>query len=335
MRNLARVLIQSRTSAISGMGMILTLGLAAVALIKTISTGLRFTALPSLMPIIAGVVFIDILSKLAVQTRLVRAIQILLYGVLYLVITCFCGVLAAYSAQRIAFPLQDHVFGAADQALGISWFDIVHCVDDRPAVHTVLKFAYHTMSAQIVLPVVILALTDRADDVRKYLLGFAIALTATIIIAAFVPAASPIALVDQSTFHVLRFTGATPLDHLMRLRSAEPAIIAGGLRGIISFPSFHATVAILTPLTLWRYRGLFFGLLILNTVMLAGTITEGAHYAIDIPAGCAIAFLAFLLAKRLAAAKEDSSIRVSAASSVTTITETDRRRTSRPALDLT
>ena len=120
-RNLARVLIQSRTSPISGVGMILTLGLAAIALIATISTGLRFTALPSLMPVIAGVLILDILSKLAAQTRLVWAIQVLLYGVLYLAITCFCGVLAAYSAQRIAFPLQDHLFADADQALGMNW----------------------------------------------------------------------------------------------------------------------------------------------------------------------------------------------------------------------
>ncbi|MGH6755455.1 MAG: phosphatase PAP2 family protein, partial [Bradyrhizobium sp.] len=142
------------------------------------------------MPVIAGVFILDILSKQAAQTRLVRAIQVLLYGVLYLVITCFCGVLAAYSAQRIALPLQDHLFAAADQALGMNWFDVVHWVDHRPAVHAVLKFAYHTMSAQIVLPVVILALAGRTDDLRKYLLGFAIALTVTIIIAAFLPAAS-------------------------------------------------------------------------------------------------------------------------------------------------
>ncbi|MGH6709896.1 MAG: phosphatase PAP2 family protein [Bradyrhizobium sp.] len=285
------------------------------------------------MPVIAGVFILDILSKQAAQTRLVRAIQVLLYGVLYLVITCFCGVLAAYSAQRIALPLQDHLFAAADQALGMNWFDVVHWVDHRPAVHAVLKFAYHTMSAQIVLPVVILALAGRTDDLRKYLLGFAIALTVTIIIAAFLPAASPIALADQSTFHVLRFTGATPLDHLMHLRSAEPTVIAGRLAGIISFPSFHATVAILTPLTLSRYRGLFFVLLILNTIMLASTITEGAHYAIDIPAGCAIAVLAFLLAKRLAAARDDSSIPVPAVSPVANMTDTDGRRMSQPAMD--
>jgi membrane-associated phospholipid phosphatase len=314
--------------------MILTLGMVAVALITTISTGLRFTTLPSLMPVIAGVFILDVLSRLAAQTRLVRAIQILLYGVLYLVITCFCGVLAAYSAQRIAFPLQDHLFAGADHALGMNWFDIVHWVDDRPAVHAVLKFAYHTMSAQIVLPVVVLALADRTDDLKKYLLGFAIALTVTIIVSALVPAASPIALVDRSTFHVLRFTGATPLDHLMHLRAAEPTMIGGGLAGIITFPSFHATVAILTPLTLWRYRGLFFALLLLNAAMLASTVTEGAHYVSDVPAGCAVAIIAFLLAKRLAAAKDGSSILVSAVSAATSGADTDGRRISRPALDL-
>src|SRR5262249_33944192 len=99
-------------------------------------------------------------------------------------------------------------------------------------------------------------------------------------------------------FHLLRFTGATPVDHLMRLRSSEPVIINGGLGGIISFPSFHATVATLTPLTLRRYRGLFFALLILDAAMLIRAFTEGAHYAADIRPRAGVASAPFFLAGR-------------------------------------
>ncbi len=131
---------------------------------------------------------------------------------------------------------------------------------------------------QIVLPLVVLALFNRPGEVRTYLLAFTIALSATIVISALLPAAGPIAFVDRASFHILKFTGATPLDHLMRLREAGPLILRDAPGGIATFPSFHSTIAVLTPLTLRGHRRIFMVLLVLDAAMLGGTITEGAHY---------------------------------------------------------
>jgi membrane-associated phospholipid phosphatase len=132
-----------------------------------------------------------------------------------------------------------------------------------------------------------------------YLLAFAIAFVFTIIIAALMPAIGPIVFVDRTTFNVLQFTGATPVDHLMRLREAGPLIMSDAPGGIATFPSFHATIAILTPLTLRSYPGIFLPLLVLDAAMLGGTVTEGAHYFADILAGAAMAFFAHSMAKRI------------------------------------
>jgi membrane-associated phospholipid phosphatase len=304
MQNIVRVLIQNRTSSISREAAILTLALAAVALTVSMWTELKFTALPNLMPLAMGVLVLDILSQFAPQTRLVTAVQSMLFGVLYLAITCFCAILAAYATQRFLLPLQDQFFVRTDMALGVNWFDVAHWVDDRPVIHAILKLAYDTMSGQIALPVVVLAFLGSTDEVRKYLLSFVVALTVTIAISALLPAAGPIALVDRATFHVMQFTGATPIDHLMDLRSAGSLIINDRLAGIATFPSFHATIAVLTPLTLRRYRGIFFVLLVLDAAMLCGTITEGAHYATDVLGGSCIAFAAYFLANRVIGAKD-------------------------------
>jgi membrane-associated phospholipid phosphatase len=303
MKNIARGLIQCRTSPISREAAILALVLAALALTIAMWTQLKFTALPNLMPFTVGALVLDILCQFAAQTRTVRAVQSMLFGVLYLAITCFCGVLAAYATQRFSLPLQDQFFERTDLALGVNWFDVAHWVDDHPVIHEVLKLAYGTMSAQIALPVVVLAFLGNTDEVRKYLLSFVVALTVTIAISALLPAASPIALVDRTTFHVMQFTGATPVDHLMQLRSAGSLIINDRLGGIATFPSFHATIAVLTPLTLRRYRGIFLVLLMLDAAMLCGTITEGAHYVTDILGGSCVAFAAYLLANRVLGAK--------------------------------
>jgi hypothetical protein len=303
MQNIARVLIQNRTSPISREAAILTLVLAALALTLAMWTQLKFTALPNMLPLTLGVLVLDIISQFAPQTPIVRAVQSMLFGVLYLAISCFCGILAAYATQRFSLPLQDQFFERTDLALGVNWFDVAHWVDDRPVIHEILKLAYGTMSAQIALPVVVLAFLGNTDEVRKYLLSFVIALTVTIAISALLPAAGPIALVDRAAFHVMQFTGATPVDHLMLLRSAGSLIINDRLAGIATFPSFHATIAVLTPLTLRRYRGIFFVLLVLDAAMLCGTITEGAHYATDVLAGCCLTFAAYFLANRVIGAK--------------------------------
>lgn len=297
--SIASAFIQYRTSPISRVAILLTLSMAAIALIISVATKLAFLDLPNILPLVLAVVVLDVLSQFAPQTQIVRAVQTILYGVLYLVITCFCGVLAAYATQRFAFPLQDHLFESADMALGVKWFDIAYWVDSHPVIQGIFKLAYDSMSSQIALPLVALAFSNRLSEVRIYLLAFAIALTVTTIVAGLLPAASPIALVDRATFNVLRFTGATPLDHLTRLRAAAPMLLSGVPGGIITFPSFHSTVAILTPLTLRSYPRIFVALLILDAAMLGGCVIEGAHYICDILAGSGVAFGAYLLARRI------------------------------------
>ena len=250
-------------------------------------------------PLVLGVSgSVDGISRLARQTLNIQAVQTTLsHSILYLVVTRFSGVLAAYAMQRFALPLQDHLFTQVDAALGVNWFAIAHWVDGHLLIQRVLKFAYASMGSQIAISVVVLAFSNRLSDLRVYLLAFALALAVTTIIGALLPAASSIALVDRTTFNVLRFTGATPIDHLARLRAAAPTVLSGSLGGVIAFPSFHAAVATLTPLVLYRYRGLFAALLILDAAMLGSCLTEGAHYLCDILAGIRHCILRVLIGK--------------------------------------
>jgi len=293
------VFIQSRISPISRPACLVTLGLATIALVASIATKLLITSMPNILPLVAAVVVVDVGLLFAPQNRIFDAVRTIMFGVLYLVITILCGVVAAYSMQRLAFPLEDHFLTNADSALGLNWFGYAHWVDGHLGVQRVFHFAYDTISLQIAFPLVVLAFSNRLSDVRGYLLAFAIALTSTIIISALMPAAGPIVAVDRAAFHILHFTGATPLDHLMQLREAGPLIFTKVPGGIATFPSFHATVAVLTPLTLRRYPRILVVLLVLNAAMLGGTITEGAHYFIDLVAGIGMAFFAYALAKRI------------------------------------
>ena len=292
-------IIQSRTSPISRSAVLLTLGLATIALVASIATKFTFASLPNIMPLVVGVAILDVLTRLLPQTRFVEAIQTILYGVLYLVITILCGIVAAYAMQRFAFPLQDQLLAKIDMALGLTWLDYATWVERHDQIQRVFRFAYDTIQVQIALPLVVLAFSKQQSEVRAYLLAFTIAFIVTIVISALMPAAGPIGFVDRAGFTLLQFTGATPVDHLMRLREAGPLILTEPPGGIATFPSFHATIAILTPLTLRHHPRIVVGLLVLNAAMLGGTVTEGAHYFIDVLAGICMAFFAYFLAGRI------------------------------------
>lgn len=241
---------RSRVSPVSYTAIFLTLGLVTIGVAASASTKFDFASLPNIILLVVGVAILDVVSQFAPPTRVVEALQTFLFGFLYLAVTIVCGVFAAYALQRLNFPLQDRFLDSADKALGFHWFNYAYWVDDHALVQQIFYVAYHSIMVQTLLPLVVLVFASRIGELRHYLLAYAIAFVATIIVSALMPAAGPIALVDRATFHILQFTGATPLDHLARLREAGPLVFDSAPGGIATFPSFHATIAILTPLAL-------------------------------------------------------------------------------------
>jgi membrane-associated phospholipid phosphatase len=70
------------------------------------------------------------------------------------------------------------------------------------------------------------------------------------------------------------------------------------LQGLISFPSYHAAMAVLVGHALWGVPYLRVPAALLNLVMLVATISEGGHYLVDVLAGCVIAAGAIALVPR-------------------------------------
>jgi membrane-associated phospholipid phosphatase len=292
--------LERRISPVSCFACLMTFGLLVIGITASIATGFMLASLPNIIMFIVGALIIDVLLiRFAPKIHLVEAAQSTVYGVLYLAITSVCAVLAAYALQRFAFPLRDQMLENIDLTMGFSWPAYVRWIDKHPFVQVILHAAYYSIWVQSILPVVILSFSHRTDEARRYLLSFSLALTATLAISALLPAVGPIVFSDRASFDIIRFTGATPFDQLIHLRETGPLIQREFPGGIATFPSFHATMAILTPLALRRYPRIFVVLLILDAAMLASTISEGAHYFIDIIAGSLMAFLAYALAKHL------------------------------------
>jgi hypothetical protein len=198
------------------------------------------------------------------------------------------------AAAGAAIPLQDAAFDAIDRALGLDWMALLAWMNDAPVLYAMLRPIYSSLTLQMTLAVLCLAYTGRLLWLRAYTLAFMLAALITIAISGVLPAAgvwlhyglteadSPRVLPVVSTVWPV-FTGLR--DGSMR------ALVAVGAEGVITFPSLHAALAVIMIAALWPIAVLRWVILTVNTIMLAATPIDGAHYFIDVFAGVAVAAL--------------------------------------------
>jgi hypothetical protein len=67
--------------------------------------------------------------------------------------------------------------------------------------------------------------------------------------------------------------------------------------GIVTFPSFHASMAVLLAAATRDYRRVFVVSALVNGLMLIATVPIGYHYLVDVFAGCAIALGSLYIAQ--------------------------------------
>ena len=205
-------------------------------------------------------------------------------------IIAYSAILApvSYLCARNTMPLFDDVLHAADARLGYDWLAWAAFENGIPAIATTLKLAYASLLPQTVLVLVMLPVIG---DGRRGFSFIRASLIAVIVACAgshVFPAAGPEAVVTEW------------YPHWAALRTAEPFTTSlAQMQGIIAFPSFHASLAVLL---LFAVRGLSvvtwaFGAL--EALMLISTPTHGHHYLCDVIAGVGIAVGALLLTNRL------------------------------------
>jgi hypothetical protein len=92
--------------------------------------------------------------------------------------------------------------------------------------------------------------------------------------------------------------GSSHLEQFLGLRDGSfRSIDLGNMKGIITFPSFHTELAIITAWAFWTIRWLRYPAIALNALVVISTPTHGGHYFIDAMAGGVLA-LAFILLHR-------------------------------------
>jgi len=203
------------------------------------------------------------------------------------------GILLTYAAVAAKFPYVDAELYAIDNALGFDRHAYLSFFGHRPWLEQTVSAAYFCMLPQFAAVPVIMFVADDLERLQRMIVAIAVALVLTAFISVFTPSLTAFVFVDLPRMAHVPAGLYTPEPTMEALRAGTlHAVRLDDLEGLVSFPSFHTTAALLFIWTVRRVPYLLWPALALNSMLIAATPLDGAHYAIDVAGGVAVAALA-------------------------------------------
>lgn len=213
----------------------------------------------------------------------------------YLVaVTTALAVLHVLAAMP-ALPLADEALAGIETALGFDGPAYLAFLAEHPDLAHLLALAYHSSGPQIGLVVIVLSAVGRTVRLWTFARLFTLALLACILVSAVFPAAGTYAAasVQGRPTGELETVGALwHLDALRALRDGSFHTLAlSEIRGLVTFPSFHASLAVLTGWALMPVPVIGPLAVLLNAAIVVAAVGAGGHYLPDVMAGAGLAFV--------------------------------------------
>ena len=211
------------------------------------------------------------------------------------------GIVLSYALAARGGAVWDGRLAALDRALGFDWPAIFAAADRATLLLWVGGIAYHSLTLQMVGCILILSAAARVERLHLAVTAAILAGFATILISGVVPALGNV--FDPRGYRQL-WPSVAWLEQAMLagLRDGSfRTIDLTQLMGIVTFPSYHATLPVILA---WSLRDMprcramiaaWAGITILATPVFGG------HYAVDVIAGLALALLAIGLAPMIVA----------------------------------
>lgn len=201
-----------------------------------------------------------------------------------------------YATTMADRPLYDAALAHLDQALGFDWMGHLAFIKSLPGVGDILTLVYGSSLVQFILAVTILALTGKFHNLRALVLLFAVTLAVTLILFAIFPAAGAYVYYAPGADKMVGFDPENGIWHLAAftgLRDGTMTVLdLARTEGMVTFPSFHTALAVLTAWSLRQTRYVALPAAFLNGLVVLSTLSIGGHHLVDIIAGATIAMTA-------------------------------------------
>lgn len=234
--------------------------------------------------------------------RPIPAFHSVLFGIVFIIVFTNALALFGYLLTSVALPMRDTVYSGMDQALGFDWIAWLQWMNAHPVVGNGLTWAYQSSIVQLFAVIIFTAFTLRHDRLQAFLSLFVITSMITIIVAGLFPSIGPYAFYGPSPADFSNLNpeaGTWHLEHMLGLRDGTMRHIdIRDIEGLVSFPSFHTALAIITAYALRGIRWIAWPSYILNAFVILSTLSEGGHYLVDIIGGTCITVVAIVMYAR-------------------------------------
>jgi len=188
-------------------------------------------------------------------------------------------------ASRSGAPLMDAALSAIDAKMHFNTAAVVHAVALVPMLPRSMVVVYGSLTEFVLAALVAPLLFGRFTVSCRCMLAVVFAAIVTAIVFSMCPAIGPWAVEDIQP-SVDQVAVDTSLE---TMKSGVPVQMKGATTAIVSFPSFHVALAILSAIYLSTFRRLRIANWILATLITISTVTTGWHYGIDVIGGIVLA----------------------------------------------
>jgi hypothetical protein len=214
-----------------------------------------------------------------------RGASIAEYFVLTIVSASAFAILS-YLCTALSLPLVDRELMRFDRALGFDWLYWFKLLQRHPVILREMYFAYASMPYQGIYFIVLFGLLRDRGRLREVFWIVFVASALTTFICTFMPA-----LGTFDAFHLGDIGGY--LSDIHRLRDGGNRHFDWEhLTGIITFPSFHTTMALVYVYAFRKMGWVSVSMTLLNLAMLPAIPFIGGHYLADMFGGIIVAVVA-------------------------------------------
>ncbi len=218
-------------------------------------------------------------------------IVLLLESTFFICVYAQLMLVLSYLAAAANQPLIDPILVSIDNYFGVYTPFVVFWFREHFWWSAFFACIYDSYIVQFPLIVICFGLRGEKTPLQRFLILFLIATPLTIIISGFFPAAGPYVSYHYTPDGLL----ANALDHLYELRDTH-VVDMNKRNGIITFPSFHAVLALLYIYVARNERkNIFLFMLGLNTLVIFSCLPIGQHYFSDLIGAVPVVFTTILL----------------------------------------
>jgi hypothetical protein len=222
-----------------------------------------------------------------------RASLVTEYFLLSITATAVFGVFS-YLSMAAGRPLADGMLASADRALGFNWIGGYRWLVHHDVAARTLQLAYNSLVYQGLYFGVFFGVVGSLTRLREMFWLVLVAGLLTSAGAALFPAMGP--------FKEYGIT-AEFLAVMEQLRSGNLHFALANMTGVVSFPSFHTTMALLYIYGFRRSGVIGWAATIINVAMLPAIPFFGGHYLVDMFAGAGVAIVSLVAVKALSAVR--------------------------------